>query len=345
MIHYPPRMSSLPDHVDALIVAQSQPEDRRVFVGRLHPQDLGEGDVTVRVAWSSVNYKDGLATLPNGKVARIDPLVPGVDLSGEVIASDTAEVAVGDQVIAHAHDLGVAHHGGFAQYARVPAEWIVPLPEGLSLRDAMVLGTAGFTAALSVHLLEERGLTPGSGSILVTGATGGVGSTAVDMLAGRGYEVVAATGKAEAHEYLRTLGATEIVTRDDVVGDASKPLGKQRWAGAVDCVGGAMLAGILRNLRRGAAVAASGNTGGMALETNVAPFILRGVALLGVDSVACPRPTRLEVWRRLGSDLRPRHLDDSIASEVDGLGDGLVAALERVLAGEMTGRTVVRIGA
>jgi putative YhdH/YhfP family quinone oxidoreductase len=338
-------MSALPDHVDALIVTKSGSHGHRVFVGRLPPDQLGEGDVTIRVHWSSVNYKDGLATLPDGKVARIDPLVPGVDLAGEVIASDAPAIAVGDAVIAHAHDLGVAHHGGYAEYARVPAEWVVPLPEGMSLRDSMVLGTAGFTAALSVHLLEERGLAPGDGPILVTGATGGVGSTAVDMLAGRGYEVVAATGKTRAHEFLRTLGAAEIVNRDDVVGDPTRPLGKQRWAGAVDCVGGPMLAGILRSLRLGAAVAASGNTAGMALETNVAPFILRGVALLGVDSVHCPYDTRVAVWHRLAGDLRPRHLEESIAHEVKGLGDELIAALATVLAGEMTGRTVVRIGA
>ena len=337
-------MSSLPDHVDALIVSQSLPGDQRVVVGRLSPDDLGEGDVTVAVTWSSVNYKDGLATLPDNKVARIDPLVPGVDLSGVVIDSDVAEFAVGDEVIVHGHDLGVSHHGGFAQYARVPAAWVVPLPEGMSLRDAMALGTAGYTAGLSVHLLEERGLRPGDGPVVVTGATGGVGSTAVGMLAQRGYEVVAATGKADQHGWLRDLGAAEIVDRDDVIGDPSRPLGKQRWAGAVDCVGGAMLAGILRNLRIGAAVAASGNTAGGALETTVFPFILRGTALLGVDSVHTPRDLRIAVWQRLAQDLRPRGLSDSIAHEIDGIGDDLRAALAKVLAGEMTGRTVVRIG-
>ena len=338
-------MADLPDHVDALIATNLRRGEHQVFVGRLHPDDLGEGDVTVRVHWSSVNYKDGLATQPGNKVARIDPLVPGVDLSGEVIASDSDDVAVGQQVIVHGHDLGVSHHGGFAQYARVPAQWVVPLPAGLTLRDAMALGTAGFTAALSVHLLEERGLEPGDGPILVTGATGGVGSTAVGMLAQRGYEVVAATGKPEAAQFLHDLGAGEIIGRDEVIGDASRPLAKQRWAGAVDCVGGAMLAGILRTLNQGAAVAASGNTGGPRLETTVFPFILRGVALLGVDSVQCPRPLRLAVWDRLADDLRPRGLADSIAHEIDGLGDELLAALASVLAGKMTGRTLVRIGA
>ncbi len=336
-------MSSLPDHVNALIAGTTPSGDHGVFVGRLHPEQLGEGDVTIRVKWSSVNYKDGLATLPNGKVARIDPLVPGVDLSGEVVVSEHPDFHEGDEVIAHAHDLGVSHHGGFAEYARVPAEWVVPLPKGLTLREAMVLGTAGFTAGLSVHLLEERGLQPGDGPIVITGATGGVGSPGVGMLAQRGYEVVAATGKQHEREWLRTLGATNVVDRDDVIGDPSKPLGKQRWAGAVDCVGGAMLAGIIRSLRRGAAVAASGNTAGGSLETTVFPFILRGVALLGVDSVETPRDLRLAVWDRLGKDLRPRGLEDSIAHEIVGVGDELRAALDKVLAGEMTGRTLVRM--
>lgn len=335
----------MPDHVDALIVAQSRPEQDRVFVGRMPFSDIGEGDVTVRVAWSSVNYKDGLATQPGNKVARIDPLVPGVDLSGEVVASDVGDIPVGAQVIVHGHDLGVSHHGGFAEYARVPAAWVVPLPDALSLRDAMALGTAGFTAALSAHLLEQRGLEPGDGPVLVTGATGGVGSTAVGMLAQRGYEVVAATGKPAASQWLADLGATTIVDRDEVIGDPSRPLGKQRWAAAVDCVGGPMLAGILRNLRIGGAVAASGNTGGGSLETTVFPFILRGVALLGVDSVQCPRNVRLAVWDRLASDLRPRGLEDSIAHEISGLGPDLIEGLRKVLAGEMTGRALVRIGA
>ncbi|HVM19785.1 MAG TPA: acryloyl-CoA reductase [Egibacteraceae bacterium] len=336
-------MTELSEHVRVLIVSQSP--EHHVAVGTLPSSELGEGDVTVRVHWSSVNYKDGLATIPDGKVARIDPLVPGVDLSGEVVASDSERFSVGDAVIVHAHDLGVSHHGGFAEFARVPHEWVVPLPQGLSLRDAMVLGTAGFTSALSVHLLEQRGLAPGDGPVVVTGATGGVGSTAVDMLAARGYEVVAATGKQSAHEFLRRLGASEIVTRDEVVGDPSRPLARQRWAAAVDCVGGPMLDGIIRSLRVGAAVAASGNTAGPALSTTVLPFILRGVALLGVDSVHCPYDTRVAVWQRLAGDLRPQHLDDAIAHEVDGLGDDLLKALRTVLAGDMTGRTVVRIGA
>lgn len=230
-------MSDVPEQVTALI-AERRDDEVEVRIGQLAARELGDGDVTVKVAWSSVNYKDGLATIPNGRVAKISPLVPGVDLAGQVIDSDSDAVRVGDEVIVHGHELGVGHHGGFAAYARVPAAWVVPLPDGLSARQAMALGTAGFTAALSVQQLESRGLRPGDGPVLVTGATGGVGSTAVGMLAERGYEVVASTGKADAHDWLRGLGAAEIVGRDEVTGDASKPLGRERWAAAVDCVGG-----------------------------------------------------------------------------------------------------------
>ncbi len=336
-------MTAVPPRFAAL-VAERREGDVAVEVRDLAPDDLPPGEVTVRVGWSSVNYKDGLATTAGGKVAKISPLVPGVDLAGEVVASEADGIAPGDAVIVHGHDLGVAHHGGYAEYARVPAAWVVPLPAALTARQAMALGTAGFTAGLSVVQLEQRGLAPVDGPVLVTGATGGVGSTAVGMLAERGYEVVASTGKADAVAWLRDLGAAAVVGRDEVVGDASRPLGSERWAGAVDCVGGDTLAGILRTLRRDAAVAASGLTGGSALATTVFPFILRGVALLGVDSVACPRDVRLEVWRRLAGDLRPRGLDESIAVEIDGLGDDLRSALRTVLAGRMRGRTVVRIG-
>ncbi len=335
-------MSTLPDEIRALVATKTG-DGVEVGPATLPTAELGEGDVTVRVRWSSVNYKDGLATIPGGKVAAVSPLVPGIDLAGEVVAADAPGIEVGSTVIAHGHDLGTSHHGGYAEYARVPAAWVVPLPEGLSSRQAMALGTAGFTAALSVVHLEARGLAPGDGPVLVTGATGGVGSTAVGMLAERGYEVVASTGKRDAAGWLRGLGAAEVVDRDAVLGDPSRALQRQRWAAAVDCVGGATLAAVLSALRVGAAVAASGNTGGAALETTVFPFILRGVALLGVDSVNCPYDLRIDVWRRLAGDLRPRGLDDSITAEVAGLGDELRAALRKVLAGGMRGRTVVRV--
>jgi acrylyl-CoA reductase (NADPH) len=298
-----------------------------------------EGDVLIRVAWSSVNYKDALATVPRGGVARISPLVPGIDLAGVVEEGSGSGFAAGDEVLVHGYELGMSHHGGFGEYARVPAGWVVPLRFGLSPRDAMAIGTAGYTAALSILALERRGLTPADGPVLVTGATGGVGSTAVGMLAGRGYEVVASSGKGDAGGFLSALGASSVVSRDDVIGDASRPLARSVWAGAVDCVGGAVLSGVLRGLKYGAAVAASGNTGGIALEdATVLPFILRGVALLGIDSAQTPIGDRIETWARIAGDLRPKHLD---AREI-GL-DDLDGALTAILRGENRGRTIVRL--
>jgi acrylyl-CoA reductase (NADPH) len=299
----------------------------------------GEGDVLIRVAYSSVNYKDALATIPKGGVARVSPLVPGIDLAGTVEeAPDGVGVKAGAKVLAHGYELGMSHHGGFAEYARVPADWVVPLPPNLSARDAMAIGTAGYTAALSIISLERRGLSPEDGPVLVTGATGGVGSMAVDILASRGYEVVASSGK-DAGDFLRSLGAASVISREDVIGDASRPLGKSQWAGAVDCVGGAMLPGVLRGLRYGAAVAASGNTGGIALEgLTVLPFILRAVALLGIDSAQTPIGDRIETWMRIAGDLRPKHLD---AREI--ALDDLEGALDAILRGENQGRTVVRV--
>ena len=308
----------------------------------LAPDELPEGEVTVRVAFSSVNYKDALATIPKGQVARISPLVPGIDLVGEVVESAASEFSPGQQVIVHGYDLGVSHHGGYAQYARVPAGWVVPLPDGLSPRQAMALGTAGYTAALSVHLLEvQRELSPDAGPVLVTGATGGVGSTAVGILAARGYEVVASTGKQEAHDFLRQLGAADIISREETSAEGDRPLERQRWAGAVDAVGGATLAYILRTLRIGGAVASSGNTGGIKLQTTVLPFILRGVALLGADSVQTPMDLRRHIWEHLATDMRPNGLDELITREV-GL-DALEGVLDALLAGKGQGRTVVKL--
>ena len=334
---------TLPEKITALL---SSPKDGEPYteIGQLGLDELGEGDVTIRVDWTSVNYKDGLATQPKGKVARIDPLVPGVDLAGEVVASDAPGFKPGDQVIAHGHDLGVAHHGGFAEFARVPAGWVVALPQGLTTRESMALGTAGFTAAASIDALEEFGLSPDAGAVLVTGATGGVGSTAVAMLAKFGFHVVASTGKVDESQWLREVGASEIIHRDEVLADPGRPLAKSRWAAAIDCVGGDTLAGILKQLDYGGAVAASGNTGGAAFSTTVFPFILRGVSLLGVDSAWCPPDLRRKIWRRLATDLKPPRLDDSIVSEIDGVGEELQEALRTVLRGGMRGRTLVKIG-
>lgn len=307
----------------------------------LSEDDLPEGEVTVRVEWSSVNYKDALATLPKGGVAQISPLVPGIDLAGSVVADASGELDEGQEVVVHGYDLGVAHHGGYAEYARVPAGWVVPLPDGMSARQAMGLGTAGYTAALSVHALEEHGVEPGDGPVLVLGATGGVGSVAVNILAGRGYEVVAATGKDAEHDYLRSLGAAEIIGRDEVTAESKRPLESTRWAGAVDPIGGAATAYVLRTLKAGGAVALSGLTAGPALQTTVLPFVLRGVACLGIDSVTTPIETRRELWQRLAGDLAPEKLDDMI---VEVALDDVETALDAVKAGEARGRQVVRVG-
>ena len=330
-------MAEIPEEIRAFVAEQRDGEVDR-GLRTLPAGELGDGDVVVRVECSSVNYKDALATIPKGQVARISPLVPGIDLAGTVVegAGDFPE---GAEVLAHGYDIGVAHHGGYAQYARVPAEWVVALPEGLSARQAMAIGTAGFTAALSVARLEDHGVSPGDGPVLVTGASGGVGSTAVSILAARGYEVVASSGK-DSREYLESLGASEVVGREDIEGDG-KPLGKQRWAAAVDSVGGATLAGLFPQIRYGGAVAASGLTAGIKVETTVMPFILRSVALLGVDSVQAPMEERAAIWSRLADDLRPPQLDEAITREI-GLED-LEGTLDAILKGELTGRTVVRV--
>ena len=329
-------MSTLPDSFRAL-VAEKQDDDVARGLQELRADDLPDGDVVVRVDWSSVNYKDALAVSPKGRVAQISPLVPGVDLAGTVVEGD----GEGSEVIVHGHDLGVAHHGGFAEYARVPGAWVVPLPDGLSARQAMALGTAGFTAALSVQRLEEAGLQAGDGPVLVLGASGGVGSTAIGILAGRGYEVVAATGKSDEADWLRELGASDVLSREETAEESKRPLESQRWAGVVDPVGGKATAYALRTTRYGGAVAISGLTGGTSLETTVIPFILRGVSLLGVDSVETPDDVRKRVWERLADDLRPKGLDESITREI--ALDDVDDFLDDVLAGKGVGRTVVKV--
>lgn len=329
---------AIPDSFRGL-VAEKQGDEVKRGLTELSADELGEGEVTVRVSWSSVNYKDALAVSAKGRVARIDRLVPGIDLAGEVVASSSPDFGEGEEVLAHGHDIGVAHHGGFAEYARVPAGWVVPLPSGLTARRAMAVGTAGFTAGLSITQLEARGLEAVQGPVLVLGATGGVGSIAVALLAARGYEVHASTGKADRADFLRGLGAVEVLAREDTV-PGKRPLEKERWAACVDPVGGAALAFALSTLRYGGAVASSGMTGGTKLETTVLPFILRGVAVLGVDSVNAPTTIRRRVWEELGSALEPSVLD-GLTSEV-ALED-LDQHLDEVLSGGSSGRTVVRI--
>ena len=314
-----------------------------VAVQQLDESQLPPGDVTIRVEWSSVNYKDGLACSPAGRVVRSYPMVPGVDLAGSVVSSSDSRFSAGDKVIVTGFDLGVAHPGGFAELARVPAEWVVPLPLGLTTKEAMAIGTAGLTAALSVAALERNGLRKEQGPVIVTGATGGVGSTAVSMLAQLGYTVAASTGKESEHEFLRGLGATEILSRADVSAESPRPMETERWAAAVDPVGGATTAYLLRTAKYGGSVAVSGLTGGGTVNTTVFPFILRGVNLLGIESVSCPMAVRLRIWDRLGADLKPHGLMDSIAVET-GLED-VVSVAEQILAGKVRGRTLVRVSA
>ena len=314
----------------------------RTDVEQLDDAELPDGDVLVDVEWSAVNYKDAMVTLPGNRVARRSPLVPGVDLAGRVLESSDARFAAGTAVVVHGYDLGVAHHGGFATRARVPATWVVPLPDGLTTRRAAAIGTAGFAAVLSVEKLRRVGVAPGDGQVLVTGASGGVGSMAVAALAAQGYEVVASTGKDAEHDYLRSLGASEVVGRDAVTGDPGRVLSAERWAGAVDCVGGETLAGVLRALRYGGAVAASGLTAGANLETTVYPFIVRSVSLLGVDSVQTPIEERRQVWATIEDVLPPRTVDATVASEI-GLYE-LRGVIDDVLAARVRGRVLVRPG-
>jgi acrylyl-CoA reductase (NADPH) len=329
------------DEFEAFVV-RAEGEQIQAGVETLTLDDLPDGNVTVSVTWSSVNYKDGIVTVPGNRVARISPLVPGVDLAGVVAESDDPEFEVGTQVLAHGHDIGVARHGGFAAVARMPSAWLVRIPEGLSPRQTMAIGTAGFTAALSIDELERRGLRPPDGPVIVTGASGGVGSMSVALLARRGYEVEASTGRTEEEPWLRSLGAARVLGRDELDESPSRVLGPERWAAGIDCVGGATLHRVLRSLAYGGAVAASGLTGGTELSTSVYPFITRQVALLGIDSVATPRQRRQGIWQRLASDLRLSHIESLVEEEVDLA--GLPDALQRILQGRVRGRIVVDVG-
>jgi acrylyl-CoA reductase (NADPH) len=298
---------------------------------------LSEGAVVIKAAYSSVNYKDALAATGSGKIMRRFPLVGGIDVAGTVESSADARFKAGDPVLVTGYDLGVAHDGGYAAYARVPGDWVVPVPAGLSLFDAMAIGTAGFTAALSIVEMERNGLTPSSGPVIVTGATGGVGSIAIQALSARGYSVTALTGKAHEADFLRMLGATNVLTRDSLE-MGTRPLEKSVWAGAVDPVGGDVLAWLTRTMMYGGCIANSGLTGGTELKMTVLPFILRGVKLLGIDSVMCPVATRREVWRRLADDLKPAQL--AATARTLSLAE-LDAAFATLLGGQARGRFVV----
>jgi acrylyl-CoA reductase (NADPH) len=301
--------------------------------------NLMDGDVTVRVEWSTVNYKDGLALTGKAPVVRRFPMIPGVDLAGTVEASTHPRWKPGDKVICNGWGLGETHLGAYAQKARLKGDWLVPLPASMRARDAMAVGTAGYTAMMAVIALERHGVTPDRGPIIVTGAAGGVGSVAVAILAKLGYQVTASTGRLQESDYLVGLGATEIIDRKELSGPA-KPLAKERWAGGIDAVGSHTLANILSTTRYHGAVAACGLAGGMDLPASVAPFILRGVALLGIDSVMCPIARRLEAWRRLETDLDRGKLA-AMTSEV-GFAE-VISVAEPILAGQVRGRIVVKI--
>jgi putative YhdH/YhfP family quinone oxidoreductase len=299
---------------------------------------LPAGDVLIRVAYSSLNYKDALAAQGHPGVVRSFPHVPGIDCAGTVVESESAEYRPGDEVLVTGYELGAGHWGGFSAFVRVPAEWIVRLPPGLSLRETMIYGTAGFTAAQCVTAIVNRGIEPKLGPVVVTGATGGVGCLAVAILVKLGYEVAAVTGKAEHHDWLRKIGAAQILDRSAVLDDSDLPLLSARWAAAVDTVGGRPLATILRSLKYRGLVAACGLVAGPELVTTVYPFILRGVTLAGIDSAKCPRPQRLEMWQKLSGPWRPANLE-FFASETTL--DDLPAAIEKILAGKIAGRTLV----
>lgn len=324
----------------ALLIEERDGTVSSSFV-RLQESQLDAGEVTIRVAYSSVNFKDALAATGKGKIIRRFPCVGGIDLSGTVVASADSRFSPGDPVIATSFDIGVAHHGGYAEFARVPADWVVPLPGGLSLLESMALGTAGFTAALGVVRMEENGLRPDKGPVIVTGATGGVGSLAVDMLAARGYHVVALTGKESEAEYLRSLGAAEVMLRQNLDLSRIRPLDRGRWAGAVDNLGGDVLAWIASTMEQGGTIASIGLAASMSLNTTVAPFILRGVSLLGVDSGYIREPYRHGVWQRLAGDLRPPHL---MAMTRQIAFDRLPETFAEFIAGQAKGRVVVNVG-
>lgn len=301
--------------------------------------DLSPGEVVIQTAYSSVNYKDALAATGAGKIIRSFPRIAGIDATGTVISSADARFKAGDEVICTSYEFGVGHDGGYSQVCRVPADWVVPLPAGLTLFEAAALGVAGYTAGLAMELLELNGMAPGNGKVLVNGATGGVATLAIDMLARGGYEIVAVTGKDAEHGYLRKLGAKEVLSRGRLE-MGTRPLEKAQWAAAFDSVGGDQLAWLTRTMQTGGLIASFGNAGGIELKTTVLPFILRGVRLIGVDSGFTPMPLRRKIWNRLATDLKPRHVND--IAHIIKLED-LPAYFDSMLKGQIRGRAVVKL--
>ena len=327
------------DSFKALVLTQDESGKTNADIRQLTNEDLPDGDVLVAVDYSSLNYKDGLAVTGKGKIVRTWPMVPGVDLAGSVLTSDSPDYAAGDKVVLTGWSVGEKYWGGYSQRQRVQSKWLVPLPDGLDSRRAMTIGTAGFTAMLCVMTLEEAGVTPDKGTILVTGASGGVGSVTVALLSNLGYAVAAVSGRPESENYLKQLGAAEIVSRDEM-NRPPRPLERQRWAGAVDTVGSTLLARVLAETSYGGCVAACGLAGGADLPTTVMPFILRNVSLRGVDSVICPVARRKVAWTRLA-----RELPENALTEIGHIAslDELPDLAEKIIAGKVRGRVIVDV--
>jgi acrylyl-CoA reductase (NADPH) len=325
------------DRFKAILITRDEAKKQSAAVTEIGAADLMDGDVTVAVEATTVNYKDGLAITGRAPIARRFPLIPGIDFAGTVLSSSHPDWKAGDKVVLNGWGTGETHHGAYAERSRVNGDWLVPLPDGMTPQQAMAVGTAGYTAMLSVLALEKHGLTPGSGPIVVTGAAGGVGSVAIAILAKLGYRVIASTGRVEEADYLKDLGATEIIDRNELSGPG-KPLGKERWAGGIDAVGSHTLANVLSMTSYGGAVAACGLAQGMDLPGSVAPFILRGVTLIGIDSVMAPKAKRLEAWRRIATDLDLAKLE-ALTSTIGF--DGIFDAAELIVDGKIRGRVVV----
>ncbi|MEM5471281.1 MDR family oxidoreductase [Hoeflea sp. AS60] len=325
------------DRFKGILLTRDENKVMSVNVTELGLDDLMEGDVVVEVEWTTVNYKDGLAVTGKGPVVRRWPMVPGIDCAGTVVSSQNERFKAGDKVILNGFGVGEVHTGAYAAYARLKGDWLIPMPEGMNARSAMAIGTAGYTAMLSVMALERHGITPGRGPVVVTGANGGVGTVAIAVLGKLGYEVIASTGRTEEADFLKSLGASEVIHRDELSGPA-KPLAKERWAGAVDAVGSHTLANVLSMTSYGGAVTACGLAQGMDLPTSVAPFILRGVSLLGIDSVMAPLALRQEAWSRLVTDL---DLDKIEALSTEIGFDGIIDAAHSIMDGQIRGRVVV----
>lgn len=319
------------------ILLSKDGDGHSVEIADLTDDDLMDGDVTVRVEHSTVNYKDGLAVTGAFPVVRVWPMIPGIDLAGTVTLSDTPAFSPGDRVLVNGWGMGEAHHGGYAEKARVPADWLVPVPENMTTSQAMAVGTAGYTAMLCIMALERAGIDPAKGDIIVTGAAGGVGSVAIALLAGLGYRVVASTGRAEEADYLKDLGASEVIDRSEL-SEPGPPMGSERWAGGIDAVGSHTLANVLAQIKYGGAVAACGLAQGVDLPATVMPLILRGVTLMGIDSVMAPKERREEAWRRIGKQLDLEKLD-AMTSHIPL--DDVPDAAGKILAGQVRGRLVV----